>query len=72
MIVARQVLIARGVFSTVFAKCSVPKDRGTAVAMATWWQDVSAGPGRNVDKANMYWVPTRCQIADGLAEQLCR
>ena len=51
-------------------KCegTVPEDRYTAVQVAALRCEVSAGPGRRVDKAAMKWLPSRWQLADGLTK----
>ncbi len=46
----------------------MPDDKITAISIAALRQYLSAGPGRDETKSMMQWVPTRCQLADGLTK----
>ena len=55
-------------YDHVKAEGSIPDDRQTAVYVAALKCSVSAGPGRDESKAQMRWVPTAWQLADGLTK----
>jgi len=48
---------------------SVPDDKWVAVPIASLRGAVSAGPGRDVRKAESRWVPSRWQLADCLTKK---
>ena len=58
----------RSVYDCVLKESSTPDDRRTAISVASLRQGVSAGSGRDLRKSALMWVPTRCQIADGLTK----
>ena len=47
----------------------MPEDRWAAISVAALRCEVGAGPGRDPAKAAMLWVPSRWQVADGLAKR---
>lgn len=58
----------RSLFDCIKKTGSIPSDKVSAVSLAAARQRVSAGPGRVKSKAELLWVPTRHQLADGLTK----
>jgi hypothetical protein len=56
-------------YDHVRKESSVPEDRRTALSVAALKQSVSCGVGRDEKKAELLWVPTRSQQADGLTKR---
>ena len=59
----------KSLFDHVKTEGNVPDDKHTAVYVAALKNNVSAGVGRNVCKAQMRWVASRWMIADGLTKR---
>ena len=63
------VVDCKSLFDNMCKEASVPDDRWTAIYIAQLRCVVSAGPGRREDRTEMLWVPSRCQLADGLTKK---
>ena len=61
-------LIAKACLITSKKEGSVPEDKWVAVKTAELRGAVSAGPGRNMDKAECKWVPSKWQLAGCLTK----
>ena len=64
----RLITDCKSLYDNIAKECSLCEDRHTALYIAALRQCVSAGPQRDTSKAAMSWVPSRCELADGLTK----
>ena len=60
------VVDCKSLYDNMAKDASVPEDKWTAIYIGALRCGVSAGVGRSQDKADMLWLPSRHQLADGL------
>ena len=58
----------RSLYDHILAQGKLPDDRNEALYIAELRQLLQAGPSSDDSKANLQWVPSRCQLADGLTK----
>jgi hypothetical protein len=58
----------KSLYDHVLKDSSIPDDRWTAIYVAALKCGVSAGPGRDIERSELMWVPSRCMLADGLTK----